>query len=196
MIFDPILLQKYRLMYLKLRAITGPSRYYILNIIKNNPEINVTGLVEITNMGQTIVSQHLAVLKKASLVYSVVHLKERKYAIRAEELDSLIQFCYQIRHGKGKTELALNNAYSTLLEGYRYLKFLLQPGRLVLMELLDRTQGSSVNELSELTKQSQSIASQNLKILTKLGVIAKKIEGRKSLFYINNERMEFLKRIF
>ena len=35
MIFDPILLQKYRLMYLKLRAITGPSRYYILNIIKN-----------------------------------------------------------------------------------------------------------------------------------------------------------------
>jgi len=188
MIFDPILLQKYRLMYLKLRAITGPSRYYILNIIKNNPEINVTGLVEITNMEQPIVSQHLAVLKKASLVYSVVHLKERK--------DSLIQFCYQIRHGKGKTDLALNNAYSTLLEGYRYLKFLLQPGRLVLMELLDRTQGSSVNELSELSKQSQSIASQNLKILTKLGVIAKKTEGRKSLFYINNERMEFLKRIF
>ena len=77
MIFDPILLQKYRLMYLKLRAITSPSRYYILNIIKNNPEINVTGLVEITNMEQPIVSQHLAVLKKASLVYSVVHLKER-----------------------------------------------------------------------------------------------------------------------
>ncbi len=196
MIFDPILLQKYRLMYLKLRAITGPSRYYMLNIIKNNPEINVTSLVEITNMEQSIVSQHLAVLKKASLVYSVAHMKERKYAIHVEELDSLIQFCYQIRHGKGKTDLALNSAYSTLLEGYKYLKFLLQPGRLVLMEILDRTQGSSVNELSELTKQTQSIASQNLKILTELHLVKKKTQGRKSLFYINKERIEFLNRIF
>lgn len=195
MIFDPVLLQKYRLMYLKLRAISGSSRYYLLNVIKNNPEVNVTGLVEITNMEQPIVSQHLAVLKKANLVYSIAQLKERKYAIHLEELNSLIQFCHQIRHGKGKSDLALNNAYSTLLEGYKYLKFLLHPGRLVLMEILDRSQGSNVNELSELTKQSQSIASQNLKILTELSVVEKKTEGRKSLFYINKDRMEFLKEI-
>ncbi len=63
------------------------------------------------------------------------------------------------------------------------------------MEILDRSQGSNVNELSELTKQSQSIASQNLKILTELSVVEKKTEGRKSLFYINKDRMEFLKEI-
>ena len=64
------------------------------------------------------------------------------------------------------------------------------------MEILDRTQGSSVNELSELTKQTQSIASQNLKILTELHLVKKKTQGRKSLFYINKERIEFLNRIF
>jgi len=195
MIFDPFILQKYRLKFLKLRAISGSSRYYLLNVINNNPEVNVSGLVEITKMDQPIVSQHLTVLKKANLVYSIDNVKERRYKINKEELDALIQFCHHIRQGKRHPELELKNAYSSLLEGYKYLKYLLHPGRLALMEILDRSQDSNVNELAELSKQSQSIASQNLKILSNLSVIERTNQGRKCIFSINKNQMEFLKGI-
>ena len=81
MIFDPQSLQKYRLIYLKLRAVSGSSRFYLLSLINNQTSINVGKIVELTNMEQPIVSQHLAVLKKAELVEVIAMKKERYYRI-------------------------------------------------------------------------------------------------------------------
>ncbi|MFN5849249.1 MAG: ArsR/SmtB family transcription factor [Chitinophagales bacterium] len=192
MIFDPIRLQKFRLMFLKLRAISGSSRYFILNIINNQELISVGKLVELTNMDQPIVSQHLAVLKKADLVFAKALKKERHYCINKSELDKLVFFCQRLRGENEEIAVELNNAYSRVLEAYKYFKFLLHPGRMSLIEIMNRRGLSSVNELAEISKQSQSIASQNLKVLKDLALLIKKEDGRRIIYSLNKERIDAL----
>jgi len=192
MIFDPISLQRYRLVYLRLRAVGGSSRFYLLSILNNQPNINVGKLVEFTKMDQPIVSQHLAVLKKAGLIMTSAHKKERFYAINKKEVGNLISLCHQLRKEDNGEMPILKNAYPIFLQAYRYFKFLLHPGRLVLIELINRNGPSSVKVLSDLSKQSQSITSQNLKFLFQLDMVIKKEEGRNAIYTLNPSRQDYL----
>lgn len=192
MIFDPIILQRYRLIYLKLRAVCGSSRFLILNIIKNQSEVNVSKLIEITHMDQPIVSQNLAVLKKADLLVVVAKKKERFYSVDDSELSQLISFCHRLKKKETGKELEVRNSYSLLNEAYKYFKLLLHPGRMALVEILDRQECSSVNDLVNISRQSQSITSQNLKILQNLGFVIKKVDGRRSIYSLDREYIGFL----
>ena len=192
MIFDPQSLQKYRLIYLKLRAVSGSSRFYLLSLINNQTSINVGKIVELTNMEQAIVSQHLAVLQKAELVEVIAVRKERYYKINKVEIHKMISLCTHLEKDGKFQEIELKNAYSKILEAYKYFKLLLNPVRLALIEIIDRKGAASVNELAELSQQSQSITSQNLKLLTALNLINKKEEGRKSIYTLNSGRHDYL----
>jgi DNA-binding transcriptional ArsR family regulator len=192
MIFDPQSLQKYRLIYLKLRAVSGSSRFYLLSLINNQNSVNVGQIVEQTKMEQAIVSQHLAVLKKADLVEVMAKKKERFYSINKVEIEKVISLCKHLRKISEPTEIELKNAYSKISEAYKYFKLLLHPVRLALIEIMDRKGAASVNELAELSGQSQSIISQNLKLLLELDLVTKKEEGRKSIYSLNTEQLRYL----
>jgi len=195
MIFDPITLQKYRLVYLKLRAVCGSSRFLIINIIRNHSQINVTKLTEITHMDQPIVSQNLAVLKKADLLVVKAQKKERLYRVDDSELSKLISFCYQLRKKEIEKEHEVKNSYTSLYEAYKYFKLLLHPGRMALVEILDRQEVASVSDLVNISRQSQSITSQNLKTLQHLGFVIKKADGRKSNYSLDREYIDFLRNL-
>lgn len=192
MIFDPLSLQKYRLIYLKLRAVSGSSRFYLLSLINNQTSINVGKIVELTNMQQAIVSQHLAVLKKADLVEIKAMKKERFYCINKMEIEKMKSLCIHLKKEGALREIELKNAYSKILEAYKYFKLLLHPVRLALIEIMDRKGAASVNELAEISGQSQSITSQNLKLLLELDLISKREEGRKSIYSLNTEQLRYL----
>lgn len=190
MIFDPIILQKYRLAFLKLRAISGSSRFFILNIILKNEPINVTKIGEISGLEQPIVSQLLSVLKKAEFIQSVSYKKENKYSINSTQIKNIIgfsaEFCNQIEKSKAE----LNDSYTQIFKTYNDLKYLLNPGRTILLEFLEKKGELAVSELVEMTKMSQSIISQNLSVLKNLGVVTNRIEGRKSIYCLDKATLD------
>lgn len=190
MIFDPIILQKYRLAFLKLRAISGSSRFFILNIILKNEPINVTKIGEISGLEQPIVSQLLSVLKKAEFIQSVSYKKENKYSINSLQIKNIIgfsaEFCNQIE----KSNAELNDSYTQIFKTYNNLKYLLNPGRTILLEFLEKKGELAVSELVEMTKMSQSIISQNLSVLKNLGVVTNRIEGRKSIYCLDKATLD------
>lgn len=190
MIFDPNILQKYRLAFLKLRAISGSSRFFILNIILKNEPINVTKIGEISGLEQPIVSQLLSVLKKAEFIQSVSYKKENKYSINSTQIKNIIgfsaEFCNQIEKSKAE----LNDSYTQIFKTYNDLKYLLNPGRTILLEFLEKKGELAVSELVEMTKMSQSIISQNLSVLKNLGVVTNRIEGRKSIYCLDKATLD------
>lgn len=190
MIFDPNILQKYRLAFLKLRAISGSSRFFILNIILKNEPINVTKIGEISGLEQPIVSQLLSVLKKAEFIQSVSDKKENKYSINSPQIKNIIgfsaEFCNQIE----KSNAVLNDSYTQIFKTYNDLKYLLNPGRTILLEFLEKKGELAVSELVEMTKMSQSIISQNLSVLKNLGVVTNRIEGRKSIYSLDKMTLD------
>jgi ArsR family transcriptional regulator len=143
-------------------------------------------------MEQPIVSQHLAVLKKADLVDVKAEKKERIYSVNKLEIYKLIKLSRQLNKKEDFAEVELKNAYSKILEAYKYFKLLLNPTRLALIEIMDRNGEASVNELAELSRQSQSITSQNLKLLSELELISKKEEGRRSLYSLNKTQINYI----
>lgn len=192
MIFDPISLQKLRLAFLKLRAISNSSRFYLLNIIHNRQSISVTELVDLTKIEQAIVSQHLAILKKAELVKVSAHKKNRFYTIQQPDLQNLLLIASKITHHGDATD-ELKNSYVSLLAAYQYLKTLLHPGRLSIIEVLDRMNEASVNQLTHQTNSPQSMTSQNLKILLDLKIVEKSNLGRSVIYKINHVQITKLK---
>jgi len=187
MIFDPKTLQKYRFAFLKLRAISGSSRYFILNIVRTNEPINVTGIVSISKMEQPIVSQLLSVLKKSEFVVSTSQKKEKIYSINHKEIKKIIAFCAEFSNQKTKSNAELSDSYTQIFQTYNALKYLLNPGRMILLEFLNKKGEMTVGQLTEETKLSQSIVSQNLSVLKNLNVVSNKIEGRKSIFFLNQD---------
>lgn len=190
MIFDPKILQKYRLCFLKLRAISGSSRFYILNIVRVNQPINVTKIVEISGLEQPIVSQLLSVLKKADFISCVSKKKEKIYSINDVQIMSVIGFSAEFCDQKEKNSSELNDSYTQIFKAYTDLKSLLNPGRTILLEFLNKKLEMSVGELVEHTKMSQSIISQNLSVLKNLNVVENRMEGRKSIYSLYKETLD------
>jgi DNA-binding transcriptional ArsR family regulator len=190
MIFDPNILQKYRLAFLKLRAIAGSSRFFILNIVLKNEPINVTKIGEVSGLDQPIVSQLLSVLKKAEFIQSIAQKKENHYSINSFHIKNIIGFCAEFCNQKEKSKAELNDSYTQIFKTYNDLKYLLNPGRTILLEFLEKQGELSVSELVEYTKMSQSIISQNLSVLKNLGVVENRIEGRRSMYILNKKTLD------
>lgn len=185
MIFDPKTLQQYRLAYLKLRAISGSARYMMLNIIQTNAGINVGQIVEKSKLEQPIVSQLLSVLRKADFVYAEANQKEKKYYINAEEIERMIAFASYISETNLPSKQGLANNYTILQTAYKTLKTLLNPSRMILVDILSKYGEKSVNEIAELTRQPQPVVSQNLSVLKTLLIVLAQPLGRKSIYRLN-----------
>lgn len=72
------------------KALTDINRRKILTLLKNG-ELNVSKIVEKLDIGQSTVSSHLAVLRKAGLVEVTVKSKERIYKLNRVRLNSFVK---------------------------------------------------------------------------------------------------------
>ncbi len=89
-----------------------------------------------------------------------------------------------------KSNAELNDSYTQIFKTYNDLKYLLNPGRTILLEFLEKKGELAVSELVEMTKMSQSIISQNLSVLKNLGVVTNRIEGRKSIYCLDKATLD------
>jgi len=75
-----------------LRAVNHKLRQQILKLIDENGKMTVTQLYLKLRLEQSVVSQHLAILRKATLVKTIRAGKFIYYSINAERLEELNDF--------------------------------------------------------------------------------------------------------
>lgn len=195
MIFLPELLHRYRHQYLRLRTLSGSKRYYIFNIIESHQPIHVGEIVRISNLSQPIVSQVISVLRKSNFVVDRQDNKKVYYSVCQEEINEMLQFCDRLLEIEESKDAILKNNYVKIHQAYHYLKHMLNSGRLVLLEILNRQGGLSVNELVEISGMKQSLVSQNIMVLNDLGCLNTIKEGKQKICTLNSAKIERLKQI-
>jgi DNA-binding transcriptional ArsR family regulator len=70
-----------------LRALNHKLRQDIISLIHENGEINVTEIYVRLNLEQTVVSQHLSILRKAGFVTTRREGKQVYYTVNYEKLE-------------------------------------------------------------------------------------------------------------
>jgi len=192
-IFTPEKLSEIRLKYLQLRTITNSSRYYIYNIIRKQESIHVTEICRISNLSQPIVSQNISTLRKANLVETNQIDKFVYYSTNNFEIQKLIIYSQSISNKETKTDSKeLSENYVLLREAYCFLKSILNPGRLSVLEILNRSGELSVNQISAKTQLGQSIVSQHLSNLKTSNLVFSKKLGKQVLYKTNIEKINSL----
>lgn len=84
-----------------LRALNHPLRQQIIaDIWSAGNTLNVTGVQIMLKLDQSIVSQHLAILRKANIVKSRTVGKNRYYSVNNAEIDRVNTLCKQINNQK------------------------------------------------------------------------------------------------
>jgi DNA-binding transcriptional ArsR family regulator len=74
-----------------IRAINHNERMHILNLLKQR-EMTVTEIHTLLNSEQSVVSQHLAILRRARIVHGLRNKKFVYYSINKECLDEINRF--------------------------------------------------------------------------------------------------------
>lgn len=194
MIFNPEILHQYRMLFLQLRTITNPNRYFIYNIIEKEEPINVGQIVELSGLIQPIVSQTLSVLRKSNFIIAKQQNKKVYYTTNLVEAENTIQFCDAILQNNPSNEKkkGVKNNYARLLQTYKYLKALLNPARLSIIEIIAKNEGITVSKLEETTQMKQSVVSQNLAILKTLELIKSSRKGKNQLYELDADKINRL----
>lgn len=195
MIFLPEVIQKYRLYYLRLRTLEGSKRYFIFNIIETHQPIIVGDIVKASSFSQPIISQIVSVLRKSNFVTANQVNKNVFYSSNQEEIVELIGFCHKLLDLDSTDDMLLKNNYSKIQMAFKYLKYLLNSGRMILLEILNKRGSLSVNDLAELSEMKQSLVSQNLSILKGLGCISSNKKGKQTIYSINKTKIDLLRSI-
>jgi DNA-binding transcriptional ArsR family regulator len=73
------------------RAINHTLRQQLISAIDEHKELTVTQLMALLRLEQSIVSQHLAILRKAGIVLSKKVSKNVFYKLRYEKLEDIMQ---------------------------------------------------------------------------------------------------------
>lgn len=72
-----------------LRALNHKLRQNIIKFIHENGEVNVTDIYIKLNLEQTVVSQHLSILRKAGFVHARREGKQIFYTVNYEKLEQV-----------------------------------------------------------------------------------------------------------
>ena len=82
-------IEKLRKTVLTVRALDHPLRQQVLDFIRDNNGCNVTEIIKFINRGQSVVSQHLSILRKAGIVTCLRKGQAQHYFINKDRLDKL-----------------------------------------------------------------------------------------------------------
>ncbi len=81
-----------------LRALDHPLRQSIVHFVAKNPNVTVTNLVENLHVQQSIVSQHLAILRRAKIVYSFKNSKFVHYYVDSKRINGIQALVSNLLH--------------------------------------------------------------------------------------------------
>ncbi len=84
------------------------------------------------------------------------------------------------------------NFHKDLVEISEFAKTLSHPARLYILKILSEQNECICGEIVKITPLSQATVSQHLKELKKIGVIVGRIQGVKSCYCINRNRLKYL----
>lgn len=193
---EPAFLNQLKIVFLKLRTITSQQRFFIFNLIDQNQGAYVNKIVELSKMDQPIVSQNIAVLRKAKFITSLQNNKNVSYTTNLPEIIKTTKLVCEINslniNLNGTAAEIVTQNFSSYNESYNCIKIIIKENRIKILELLIEKEYRSVNELAEISNQKQSVTSQNLQILKSIGLISDKKKGRQVLYSINSENWEKL----
>jgi DNA-binding transcriptional ArsR family regulator len=79
-----------------LRALNHKLRQEILKIIYEKPNIIVTDLYVKLRIEQSVVSQHLAILRNAKIVKFIRQGKYIKYSVNEDMINHILETCEQL----------------------------------------------------------------------------------------------------
>ncbi len=79
-----------------MKTVNSPIRQRLINLLLFNEKLAVHEMVKETGLEQSIVSQHLAILRKAKLVRAKRDKKEVFYAINEDYLKEIIDFVKKV----------------------------------------------------------------------------------------------------
>lgn len=191
LIFNPQLLRKG---LLTLRAVNHPVRKEIMKIIHKKKETTVTELFVALRQEQSVVSQHLAILRRVNVLKGTRHGKNISYTINMDELRRIMRFANDVQLEpksvdlkSEKLELGDTNA------AYNVLRVVSHPLRLQLMEFIDKHGEINVNRIYNTLGLEQSITSQHLRMLRDQNMVETRKDGKKIFYTLNDKR---LKQIF
>lgn len=85
----PLHVQQIRKMAIILRAANHPLRQQIMYLLHRQPRITVTEIFQQLGLEQSIVSQHLAILRRAGFVKTTREGKFIRYTLNLERLQQL-----------------------------------------------------------------------------------------------------------
>ncbi len=91
---------KLRKGFLKLRAIAHPLRIKLLEFIEEKGEINVTIIYKTLNLEQAVASQHLKILRDASLVITRRDGKKIFYSVNKANIKTMVDLVDKLEFKK------------------------------------------------------------------------------------------------
>jgi len=73
------------------KALADRNRRLIITLLRKNQSMNVTKMLENFNIGQSTLSNHLAILRKAKLVTCEIKGKQRIYRMETNVFNAFIE---------------------------------------------------------------------------------------------------------
>lgn len=191
LIFNPQLLRKG---LLTLRAVNHPIRKEIMKIIHKKKETTVTELFVALRQEQSVVSQHLAILRRVNALKGTRHGKNISYTINVEELRRIVRFANDVQLEPKSVDLKSEKLdLGDTNSAYNVLRVVSHPLRLQLMEFIDKHGEINVNRIYNTLGLEQSITSQHLRMLRDQEMVVTRKDGKKIYYQLNDKR---LKQIF
>jgi DNA-binding transcriptional ArsR family regulator len=185
--FNPQMLRKG---LLTMRAINHPVRKELLKIIFKKKETTVTELFIALRQEQSVVSQHLAILRRIHVLQATRQGKNILYTVNNEELRRTLQFANGVQPEKGTAELTKDKLeLGDSNAAYNAMRVLSHPLRLQLMEFIDKHEEINVNKIYNSLGLEQSITSQHLRMLREQNLVNTRKEGKKIFYSLNEKRL-------
>jgi DNA-binding transcriptional ArsR family regulator len=176
---------------LTMRAINHPVRKELLKIIFKKKETTVTELFVALRQEQSVVSQHLAILRRINVLKATRAGKNIIYAINTEELRRVLNLANSIQPEKGGAEVTKERLdLGDTNEAYNVMRVLGHPLRLHLMEFIDKHKEINVNKMYNTLGLEQSITSQHLRMLREQNLVSTRKDGKKIYYSLNERRLK------
>jgi DNA-binding transcriptional ArsR family regulator len=186
--FNPMMLRKG---LLTMRAINHPVRKELLKIIFKKKETTVTELFVALRQEQSVVSQHLAILRRINVLKATRAGKNIIYTINPEEMRRVLSMANTIQPEKGGAEITKDKLdLGDTNEAYNVMRVLSHPLRLQLMEFIDKHGEINVNRMYNTLGLEQSITSQHLRMLREQNLVNTRKEGKKIHYSLNEKRLK------
>lgn len=166
----------------KIVAYNHPVRLQIIAILQNEGSMNVTDLFVKMRMEQSIVSQHLRILRDADLVVYDQSGKYHDYSINTEGMKNLKTL---IRSVSDKRSIE-----NRLKQSFNVFRALAHDLRLEILQFIFDRKGSYVQPIYLMLELEQSITSQHLAIMRRAGIVKTNRTGKHVKYTVNTDYLK------